>query len=48
MITRLEFTAIDAEVKKAIQDTLDNIKDTGHGDYVLFLSDVPKKTVCCC
>lgn len=39
MITRSEFAAIDAEIRKAMQETLDNIKDTSHRDYFLFLSD---------
>ena len=43
MITRLEFAAIAAEIKKAIQNTLDNIKDSNHGDYVLFFSDAEYK-----
>jgi len=43
MITRLEFAAIDEKIQKAIQDTLDDIKDASHGDYVLFLSDAEYK-----
>lgn len=35
MITRQEFAAIDAEIKKAIQDTPDN--NTSHGDHVLWI-----------
>jgi len=39
MITRTEFVAIDAEVKKSIQDTLDNLRKVNQNDYALFLAD---------
>ena len=43
MITRAEFASIDAEIKKALQDTFDNIRNSNHGDYALFLSDAEYK-----
>jgi hypothetical protein len=39
MINKTEFAVIDAEVKKAISDTLENIKTKSPGNYVLFLAD---------
>jgi hypothetical protein len=39
MISRSEFTTIDLEIKRAIEDTLKNVRDSCQSDYVLFLAD---------
>ena len=39
MITRTEFAAIDAEIKKSIDDTLNDLRAANQNDYALFLAD---------
>jgi len=39
MISRVDFAAIDAEIKKAIDDTLNDLKASNQNDYALFLAD---------
>jgi hypothetical protein len=39
MITRTDFAAIDAEIKKSIDDTLNTLRATNQNDYALFLAD---------
>lgn len=39
MITRVDFAAIDVEVQKALEDTLENLKNINPEGYVLFLAD---------
>lgn len=39
MISRIDFATIDAEIKKAIDDTLNDLKASNQNDYALFLAD---------
>lgn len=39
MISRVDFATIDAEIKKAIDDTLNDLKASNQNDYALFLAD---------
>lgn len=39
MITRTDFAAIDAEIKKSIDDTLNALRVSNQNDYALFLAD---------
>ena len=39
MITKVEFAAIDTEVKEAIENTLNKITVYRPSDYILFLAD---------
>lgn len=39
MITRTEFAAIDTEIKKSIDDTLNDLRAANQNDYALFLAD---------
>jgi len=39
MISRIDFATIDNEIKKAIDDTLNDLKASNQNDYALFLAD---------
>jgi hypothetical protein len=43
MITRINFAAIDADIKKAITDTLDHLRQANQNDYLLLLADAEYK-----
>ncbi len=42
MISRVDFASIDSEIKKAIDDTLNDLKVSNQNDYALFLTDGEK------